>query len=158
MTTMNDIQYIYQMLNKKSAPKIQEEGFALANTIDDLSLLIMPPAPPSVWESCAQILFEKPDEVLEPYLDRLLEWLQDLNWPGAAVILSRLKTVSGGKLKRLIVDRVTDANNLKNEEGMMWLDNLSELLDNTELKELLPTAIVETLQKHYKNTGFWRND
>ena len=42
---MNDIQYIYQMLNKKSAPKIQEEGFALANTIDDLSLLIMPPAP-----------------------------------------------------------------------------------------------------------------
>ena len=84
--------------------------------------------------------------------------MQDLNWPGAAVILSRLKTVSGEKLKRLIVDRVTNANNLKNEEGMMWLDNLSELLDNTELKELLPKAIVETLQKHYKNTGFWRND
>jgi hypothetical protein len=49
----------------------------------------------------------------------------------------------------------TYARNLNNEEGLMWLDYLSELLDNKELKVELPKPIIEELQKHYKNWGFW---
>ena len=51
----------------------------------------------------------------------------------------------------------TYANNLNNEEGLMWLDYLSELLDNEELKAILPKPTIEKLKKHYKNWGFWRN-
>ena len=40
----------------------------------------------------------------------------------------------------------------------MWLDNLSELLDNKELKELLPKPIAEELEKHYQNWGFWYDE
>lgn len=58
---------------------VQLEGIRLAREINDLSLLIQPPAEPSVWEHCAKILCEKTDVELEPYLDELLEWLQDLN-------------------------------------------------------------------------------
>ena len=53
------------------------------------------------------------------------------------------------------MDRFTYARNLNNEEGLMWLDYLSELLDNKELKVELPKPIIEELQKHYKNWGFW---
>ena len=155
---MSDIQKIYEMLNWENADEIRAKGFRLAKKIEDLSLLILPPAAPSVWECCAQVLSEKPDIVLEPYLNSLLEWLQDLNWPGALIILDRLKIFSGEKLKKPFMDRFAYANNLNNEEGLMWLDYLSELLDNEELKAVLPKPIIEKLQKHYKNWGFWYDD
>ena len=155
---MSDIQKIYEMLNWENADEIRAKGFRLAKKIEDLSLLILPPAAPSVWECCVQVLSEKPDIVLEPYLNSLLDWLQDLNWPGALIILDRLKIFSGEKLKKPFMDRFAYANNLNNEEGLMWLDYLSELLDNEELKAVLPKPIIEKLQKHYKNWGFWYDD
>lgn len=42
-----------------------------------------------------------------------------------------------------------------NEEGLRWLDYLSELLDNQELKQLLPNKTLEIMQKHYHNWGWW---
>ena len=32
---------------------------------------------------------------LEPYLIELMEWLQDLNWPGALIVLNRLSEYKG---------------------------------------------------------------
>ena len=152
---MNDIQSIYEMLNWKNTDEIRAEGFRLARKENDLSLLIMPPAPPSVWEACAQVLSEKPDAVLEPYLNRLFEWLYDLNWPGASVILDRLKSFSGEKIKEPFVLFFDSVNHLNNEDGLIWLDNLSELLDNEALKAGLPKEIREKLQKHYRNWRLW---
>ena len=48
-----------------------------------------------VWENCARALYEISDERLEKHLPSLLEWLEDLNWPGALIILERLKKFSG---------------------------------------------------------------
>lgn len=155
---MNDIQIIYKMMNWENPDEVRAEGLRLAKRITDLSLLILPPAEPSVWECCAQVLCEKTDLVLTPYLEKLLEWLRDLNWPGSLIILDRLKFFSGEKLKRPFVDCVVNANTLNNEEGLMWLDYLSELLDNEELRAVLPKQIVVKLQNHYKNWGFWRDD
>lgn len=45
----------------------------------------------NVWENCAVIIAEKSDENPKPYLVELLEWLQDMNWPGAFCILNRLQ-------------------------------------------------------------------
>ena len=151
---MDDIENIYKMLNWENTDETRTEGFRLAKKIEDLSLLILPPASPSVWECCAQVLCEKTDMVLEPYLDSLLEWLQDLNWPGALIILERLKDFSGEKLKKPFLDRFTYANNLNNEQGLMWLDYLSELLDNEELKAILPKPIIEKLKSTIKIGGF----
>ena len=74
------------------------------------------------------------------------------------IILNRLKIFSGEKLKKPFTDRVTYVSGLNNEEGMMWLDYLSELLDNAELKAELPESITALLQKHYKNWGYWWDD
>ena len=149
---------IYDMLYCNEADEAYKEGMRLARELEDISLLIMPPALPLVWERCAQILSEKSDSILEPYLPQLLEWLQDLNWPGALVILDRLKLFSGEKLKTPFLELVTYAIGLKSEEGLMWLDSLSELLDNGQLKAMLPKEVTKTLQKHYHNCGFWWDD
>lgn len=152
---MNDIHNIYKLLNWKNNDEMRAEGFRLAKEIEDLSLLILPPASPSVWECCAQVLYEKSDVVLEPYLDGLLEWLQDLNWPGAMIICDRLTIISGEKLLPSFISAFNHAIDLNDKEGLMWLDYLSELLDNEDLKIRLPNDIVNKLQEHYHNWGFW---
>ena len=153
---MFDINKIYEMLSSKNSYVVQLEGIKLARKVDDLSLFIQPPADPSVWEQCAKILFEKSDDELEPYLDRLLEWLQDLNWPGALTIVERLKIFSGEKLKKPFENAIIESNNMYGNEGLMWQDYLSELLDNNELISILPKEVLDLLKKHYHNWGIWR--
>ncbi|MGO5549106.1 DUF5071 domain-containing protein [Wansuia hejianensis] len=34
---------------------------------------------------------DRSDKQLETYLDKILEWLQDINWPGAFWISERLE-------------------------------------------------------------------
>ena len=156
---MDRVNQIYQMLDYKNSIDIQEKGKQLARKITDLSLLITPPASPSVWEQCAIILSEKSDDELVPYLTSILQWLYDLNWPGALTILNRLKKFSGKQLKKSFIDSVVRAiNSHDEEEGMMWLDYLSELLDNKELKEELPEEILNILEKHDNHWGYWRNE
>lgn len=155
---MDDIQEIYRMLNWEEPEEIRTKGICLAKEIEDLSLLILPPAAPSVWECCARILSEKNDLALAPYLARLLDWLRDLNWPGASIILDRLKKFPGEQLKEPFIAQLAQAKSLDNDEGQMWLDYLSELLDNEDLKAVLPKPIIEDLQKHYHNWAFWRKD
>ena len=158
LNKMERMNQIYQMLDYKNSIDIQEKGKQLARKITDLSLLITPPASPSVWEQCAIISSEKTDDELVPYLTSILQWLYDLNWPGALTILNRLKNFSGKQLKKSFIDSVVRAINSHDGEGMMWLDYLSELLDNKELKEELPEEILNILEKHYNNWGYWRSE
>ena len=151
---MNKIQIIYRLLNSDNN-KVQNIGLSLASKVKDLNFLIMPPASPLVWENCAGALYKMSDDKLEKYLPSLLEWLQDLNWPGALKISDRLKIFSGEKLKKPLIDCVSYADSLNNEEGLRWLDYLSELLDNKDLKAKLPNPTIEKLQMHYKNWGYW---
>ena len=156
---MKNINEIYRMLHWHSHFGEQLQGIKLAREIDDLSLLILPALSDgqskAVWENCARALYEISDDRLEPHLPALLEWLEDLNGPGALIILDRLKIFSGKKLKKAFIDRVVHAIDLNNEEGLMLLDYLSELLENEELKAELPNEILEILQKHYHDWAFW---
>ena len=134
---MLNIQSIYNLLNASSKASDRATGIRLANEIEDLSLLIMPPAPPPVWECCAEILYNKSDAELEPYLDSLLEWLYDLNWPGAGIILDRLKKIPGRKMIVPFLNAYKKGENESEIYGAKWHCNLSELLENTELKDSL---------------------
>ena len=153
-----DIEKIYKILNWENPPSIRLEGARLAREVHDLSLLIQPPAPPSVWEYCAEILSEKSDVALEPYLDKLLEWLQDINWPGAFTIANRLKIFSGEKLKQSLENAIAESNKMLNEERLRWIDYLSELLDNKELICNLSEEVLILLKKHYRNWGYWYSE
>ncbi len=155
---MVDINKIYKMLNWENPPEVQLEGIRLAQEIKDLSLLIKPHADPSVWECCSNILYEKSDEELEPYLDGLLEWLQDLNWPGALTITERLKTLKSNKLKDSLEQAIVKSNKMPKDECLMWIDYLSELLDNKVIVANLSGDSLTLLKKHYHNWGSWRSE
>ena len=155
------VEYVFRLIDWHMPDEIQSKGISLARNIDTIVPFIQPLTPKhniNVWENCAVIIAERSDKNLEPYLDSLLKWLEDPNRPGAFKILDRLKIFSGEKLKNPFMNRFTYAVNLDNEDGLKIIDYLSELLDNQELKATLPISIIEKLQKHYKNWGFWYND
>ena len=147
---MKNIQNIYEMLHWENPPETRMKGMCLAKKEKDLSLLIMPTAHPSVWEACAQVLSDKTDEELKPYLPDLLEWLNDINWPGGHIIFNRLLSFSGEKLKYAFVECVESLLQCQDEDNNRWLYFLSELLSNRELKDKLPKNLVAALYCHRK--------
>ncbi len=88
---MLDIDQIFEMLSSYSNEGDQSKGIEEAKKIRNLSVLIQPMESKSLWENCAKVLATKSDELLDPYLVPLFEWLQDMNWPGADIIYNRLK-------------------------------------------------------------------
>lgn len=90
---MVNIDYIMELLDWNNDAEQQQEGIRLAREVKCLNAFLQPGAPYSkrVWGNCAKILAERTDEELSWHLLSLLEWLQDMNWPGAFCILDRLK-------------------------------------------------------------------
>lgn len=89
----------------------------LANSRDiDLKELIMPFGKKDCQANYAKVICARSDkEIIEVALE-MFEWLQDLNWPGAMDIVSRLKKLPTDVLRRLYQVSLDKA---KNDEE--WL-------------------------------------
>ncbi len=154
---MYNIDEIMVMLDWKKSGEIQQKGVELAKDIKTINVFIMPCNPESntdVWENCAKILASKSDDILEPYVYHLLEWIADTMKPGGLIILERLKNFFKVNGNLLTAVEICTQNALA-DENILWLCALSELLDNEKLKAALPTEILEILQNHYHNWGSW---
>jgi hypothetical protein len=149
------IDEIMEMLDGNNNKEIQQNGIKLAEGIKSINAFILPLHPKcnkNVWENCARILALRSDEELSPYFTRLLEWLQDINWPGALIILERLKKVS--KVNSLLFAmeyNVQKAIAYNSWEDKIWLSAVSQLLDNDKLNNALPKEILKVLRKYYHN-------
>ena len=157
---MCNIDEIMDMLDWNNSEEVQQKGVELAKNIKNISAFVQPNDPgKSVWENCAKILADRPDDKLKPYLSQLLEWLQDFTWPGALIILEKL--VCYNEIDVLVFNVelcVKRAVVCGTWEDLLLVDHISELLDNKNLKEALSTEILEILQKHYHNWGWWENE
>ena len=126
---MEDINIIMDMLDWHMPPETQSKGISLARNMDTIIPFIQPLTPKhnkNVWENCAAIIAEKSDDDLSPYLVELLEWLQDMNWPGAFGILNRLQKYSD---KQSINNAINVCNeNAKKSGDQVWESNLQLLL------------------------------
>ncbi len=150
---MCNINEIMEMLYGNNSEEVQQKGVELAKNIKSINSFVLLNDPgKKVWENCAKILADRSDEELNPYLLRLLDWVQDLNWPGARIILERFK------IYREIEELVSSVEYCVKEavacsvfDEMKLLDHISELLDNEKLKAALSIEILEILQKHYHN-------
>ena len=90
---MVNIDYIMQLIDWNNSIKKQLKGIKLAQDVKCINVFLQPSSPygKNTWENCAKILSEKTDKELSPYLIDLMEWLQDMNWPGAFCICERLQ-------------------------------------------------------------------
>ena len=88
------IDRIFEYLSTDNSEEIQKRGIELASKIKSLSVLILPSESKWIWENCAKVLVSKSDEELQRHIYELLEWLKDMNWPGADLIYERLTYVS----------------------------------------------------------------
>ena len=130
---MIDNTRILDMLDWHRPSEIQAKGIALARNIETIAPFMQPLTEKhnkNVWDNCALIISGKTDEELKPYLVGLLEWLQDLNWPGSLCILNRLKRYSDdSSIHSAIKDCIAKAKECKDE---IWASNLLLLLQKKE--------------------------
>ena len=125
---MVDITEIMDMLDWHMSSEIQIEGISLARNIETIIPFIQPLTPKynkNVWENCAVIISERSDKEIKPHLPKVLEWLQDMNWPGAFCILDRLKNYSD---KNSVLSAIsTCIQKAKDCNDEIWEDNLLTL-------------------------------
>lgn len=123
------IEYVFRMIDWHMPPETQSKGIFLANSIETITPFIQPQTPKhnkNVWGNCAVIISEKSDEKLKPHLAKLLEWLQDMNWPGAFCILDRLqKYTDKDSIYSAINGCIEKAKDCRDE---VWESNLNLLL------------------------------
>lgn len=131
---MEDITDIMDMLDWHMSSEIQSQGISLARNTETITPFIQPLTPKhnkNVWENCAVIIAEKSDENLRPYLVELLEWLQDMNWPGAFCILNRLQKYSDdNSICNAIKICIEKAKKCRDE---VWESNLCLLCRNSKV-------------------------
>jgi len=143
---MNNLNDIYEKLDWNQPEEIQEEGRKEASKIEDITLLMQPLYEKRLWDNCARVIYKKDDETLIPYLGKLFEWLQDLNWPGAMIIFERLKKFKPENIKLSYENTIQEAFN-KNDEN--WLYSLSYLLlNNDELRSKIHKNYLDILEKN----------
>ena len=88
------------------------------------------------------MIIEKKDKELAPYMSLLLKWLQDLNWPGALLVLERLKHVEP---KFIIRDLEKAINEATQNNDLAWIEFLSELTESKTILEGLDENVKKTL-------------
>lgn len=141
---------IMEYLNCNADIDAQERAIEICCRSEDITPFIKPSEyGKDVLENCAKIVVKKSDLILYPYLDRLIEWMQELHEPGAIIIQQRLKEFNGELLVFPFERFVKKAMNLDNEDTDKILKSLSRLLDNEELKAVLSNEISEILHRYY---------
>ena len=151
---MNDYD-ILNMLESDNTQEVQKMGLNMARDAEDISCFIQPLTPlhnKGVWENCAKIISARSDEELYPYLDDILEWLQDLTWPGTFLIIDRLKCFNGEMLYNAFVKSIYKAES-KQYADYDWLSHLTKLLENAELVKIMDNTLYSKLKKIYNE--FW---
>lgn len=132
---MVNIDYIMELLDWNNSSEDQSLGIQLAREVKCIDAFLQPihPYGKRVWDNCAIILSERSDEELSWHLFSLMEWLQDLNWPGALCILERLQ-----KYKEDQTFKLAFKASLKKAQALdddMWEYGLNELIsESTENK------------------------
>lgn len=106
----------------------QVDGIKMAEDVENINVFLQPCNKnynKNVWDNCAKILSKRTDDELSPYLIELLEWLQDLNWPGAFCILDRLQKYEDDSSYNLAIN--TCLKYAQALEDDVWTDNLRML-------------------------------
>ena len=153
---MCDIDEIMDMFSWNSSPEVQQKGIELARNVRCLNAFLLPidsRHSKDVWENCAIVLSEKSDEELSPYLMELLDWLVDLTWPGAMIILERLLKYDRIPELAQAVEIAVKVGKALNDEN--WIVLMSNLLDNQKLADALSESTRKEIIRLVEEAQRW---
>ena len=109
-----------------------EKGIAEARKLRSIYPFIQPFVPgrsKSIWGPCAKVIALKSDEELVDYMHLLLEWLQDMNWPGAEIIFDRLFRIPFTKIQQDVEFCIFRA---MQDNDDIWLNSLKALKEHRQ--------------------------
>jgi hypothetical protein len=137
---MADIDSIMRLLDWNNPQSEQEKGRDLAKDVECINVFLQPLSEhfnKNVWDNCARILEKRSDRELQPYLPFLLSWVEDMNWPGAEIILERLKEYrADSKLHLFLKEKIREANALDKINWLMTLCELRIFYDEQQMENL----------------------
>lgn len=144
------IDELFDMLSWNSDEETQRRGIELAREVKCLSVFIRPIGlnhGKDIWENCAKVITSYPDEILFYCIPGMLEWLSDMNFPGAEIIFERLLKYQDSKslayrLEPLVKQAMA-------WDDQFWLSNMAALLENENLKDYLQRDIYNSLCSRY---------
>ena len=95
--------------------------------------LVLPKGGKAYWNGAARVLSQESREVLLELAPEMLQWLQDMNWPGAGVVFDTLLSLDEQEL-RLAVSQLKSSDTYEWDED--WEKNIADLLSgNHQLPE-----------------------
>lgn len=111
--------------NEAKVQKGMDAAKQIRNLFPFMQPTIIPPGKSkSVWEPCAKVVAMRSDEDLLPFMFMLLEWLQDLNWPGAQIIYNRIRQMPYSSIEFAFQCTRTKAEQTKDAGWLAVLDDL----------------------------------
>ncbi len=143
-----DREKIIEMMDWHQSDNIQFYAITKAMEDDDIEYWIQPGYYKYSWENCAKVVASKDDISLSNHLKKLLEWLKDINWPGALIILERLKRFNPALLKKDLENTIIIA---YQQNEIEWLYSLAEFWDIQEIRSILDDPAKNILEIVYSN-------
>jgi HEAT repeat protein len=122
-----EINQLLKNLSWNMPEKIQQEAMEeLINILDDnIEILIQPLIDKSCWENAAKVIKEIGYPGNKNAIKGLIEWLQDMNWPGAVIASETLYSIGF----HIIYPSIQNAVNYAiSEYDIMWLENIRHLI------------------------------
>lgn len=129
MNKLNEeINSLISNLKWDNSTEVQQEAIEKLIQIDEKYIgLLIQPIDKKHWENAALVLKKIGYPRNKLAIPGLLEWLKDLNWPGAWTVLETLQSIDIEVLLPHIKNAINEATE-KNDE--MWLMALKELVIN----------------------------
>lgn len=139
----NNINEILALLDWNCSQEDQKNGIFLAKKTGNIRWFIQPVTPPyskNVWENCAKVICSYSDFELLPYLNDLISWLQDFNWPGAFLIFQRLSFFENKIIMKKALEKSFEKAVQTKDD--VWQNNIQKLMltfKNTGDNSVCPT-------------------
>lgn len=124
---------IFKNLSWNASLDCQKKAINELASMDNLNpSALIQPLGKEYWENAARTLSKIGYPRIEEAIPGLFNWLQDLNWPGALIVMELLKSLP----KETIIRHLEfAANEALSTDDDIWLINLSTFLDDFKLQE-----------------------
>ncbi|MCL6603644.1 MAG: DUF5071 domain-containing protein [Paenibacillus sp.] len=130
---MEDVNSLIQKLASDTPEEEKDDAMKKLQFIKDEDLhLLLQPISKAYWDGAAEVIINLGYPRVHIILPGLLEWIQDMNWPGAAQILDLLRDIGDP-----VIPYIKDVFN-QHSDDVEWVEWIFELLvDNWNKNQIL---------------------